>query len=151
MWQRKDRKRCCYAPTDIGESFLSSALEFGAVWMKGVYEAGFKLIKKTPALFIWQNKEHFKYEDRVNDERNDGWSVVVKMKMFFFPPKNRMGSQDFYQLLSVLLSKRHVMWKEWQHVNAMGQLTQCRDKTEGLWGGLIPLETRTLEDFTWGQ
>lgn len=28
---------------------------------------------------------------------------------FFFSPKNRMGSQDFYQLLSVLLSKGHVM------------------------------------------
>lgn len=40
----------------------------------------------------------------MNDERNDGWSVLL-----FFFTKNRMGSQDFYQLFSVLLSKGHVM------------------------------------------
>lgn len=35
--------------------------------------------------------------------------IMAGVYYFFFSPKNRMGSQDFYQLLSVLLSKGHVM------------------------------------------
>lgn len=51
---------------------------------------------KTPVLCIWQNKEHFKYEDRVNDERNDGWSVLL----FFFTKKQN----GFTGLLSIVIS-----------------------------------------------
>lgn len=54
--RKKGQDRCCYAPTDIGDSFLSSALEFGGVWMKGVYEAGFKLIKNSSAVYLTEQR-----------------------------------------------------------------------------------------------